>query len=159
MFPPQNVVDGRLNDTGNPGDWSFWLADDLNFSPELTIDLESNYDVAAIAIQNTHNRGNNDRGTRGVRLSLAPEGHRFVQVAEFDLPDAANQDPIDMQCLILPRPTRARYVTLEITSWYGFAAGLNEVQIFAFPNSTASGDPNIEQPGNSADGKTGQPGS
>ncbi len=141
VFPLENAVDGRLNDTGAPADWSFWLANPLNISPELTIDLESNHDIAAIAIQNTHNRQSNDRGTRGVRLSLSSDGDRFVPIAEFDLPNVANQNPIEMQCLILPRPTRARYVKVEITSWYGISAGLNEVQVFAIPGATGRPGP------------------
>jgi hypothetical protein len=133
VFPPQNIVDGRLNDTGEPGNWSFWLAPGA-VAAELVIDLTSIEQVAAICVHNTHNRLMNDRGSRHVRLSLSSDGKSFLPIGEIELPDAARQESIEMHEVALKPPSKARYVKVEITSWYGFGPGLNEVQVFAIPS-------------------------
>lgn len=141
VFPPENIVDGRMNDTGEPGDWSFWLANDGSQAAELTIDLESVCPVVAIWLQNTHNRSINDRGARSVRLSLSVDGKSYSPAGEIELPNAAGQEQIEMQNVNLPEPTKARYVKVECTAWYGFGPGLNEVQVFALPQEVPASRP------------------
>ncbi len=62
VFPPDKLTDGRLNDSGVPGDWSFWLAPDGE-SGEFTVDLLQPETIGRISLQNTNNRGIDDRGT------------------------------------------------------------------------------------------------
>src|SRR5438046_3042673 len=54
-FPFQNITNGRYNDTGSPGDWSFWLTDN-GLNGFATIDLQGDFVINRIDVQNTHNR-------------------------------------------------------------------------------------------------------
>src|SRR4051812_18671213 len=61
-FPYTNVTDGLLNDSGAPSAWSFWLTPNSQVG-SFTIDLQSSFTIDSFDLQNTHNRGFNDRGT------------------------------------------------------------------------------------------------
>jgi hypothetical protein len=130
VFYIENVVDGRINDSGAPQAWSFWLAADLQ-PAEFTVDLEDEFEVSEIRLQNTHNRQHNDRGTREYRLSLSLDGKTFVPIHQGELTDVAGQRNIEWVTIPIEPPKPARYVRFEAVSFYGVGAGLNELQVFA----------------------------
>ena len=64
IFPAKNLTDGRINDTGFPGSWSFWLASNENPVGEIIIDLGDQQVIDCLQLLNTHNRHHRDRGTK-----------------------------------------------------------------------------------------------
>jgi hypothetical protein len=141
IFPPDNLTDGRLNDSGVPGDWSFWLAPDGE-SGEFTVDLLQPERVGRVSLQNTNNRGNNDRGTESFALLGSPDNKHFFPLTDGELPRVT-----DAKGSAFPfydftfAPVEVRYVKLVVTRHYRHpqrpiehpcqGGGLNEIRIFA----------------------------
>jgi len=141
VFPPDNLTDGRLNDSGVPGDWSFWLAPDGE-SGEFTVDLLQSETIGRVSLQNTNNRGNNDRGTESFVLLGSLDNKTF-----FPLTDGELSRVTDAKGSAFPffdfafAPVEARYVKLVVTRHYRHpkrsldhpcqGGGLNEIRIFA----------------------------
>lgn len=128
-FTYQNLTDGRLDDTGTGGNWSFWLTPNGTLG-SATIDLLGLYDISTITLQNTHNRGYGDRATRDFRIELSADGTSFSTLLASTLPyeggtlslhDYAADDAV------------ARYVRVDVDSFYGSSGGLNEVMVNAVP--------------------------
>jgi F5/8 type C domain len=142
-FPPKSLTDGRLNDSGSPGDWSFWLAPDEE-NGEFTVDLLKSQEICRIDFQNTRNRTYCDRGFRGVSVLVSEDGVHFKEIftAELrripDLPAPGVDFPFESFPL---NPVRARFVKVVGTSHYqhpdlppenpNHGGGLNEIRIFA----------------------------
>lgn len=140
VFPPDNLTDGRTDDSGVPGDWSFWLAPDHQ-AGEFTVDLLESHSVSRIELQNTRNRSIGDRGMKRFRILVSLDNRDFTPVMEGEL--AA----IDLQQRTFPfetfsfPPVAARYVKVEGIDHYRSAdrpmddphqgGGLNEIRIFA----------------------------
>jgi hypothetical protein len=140
VFPPDNLTDGRLNDSGVPGDWSFWLAPDGE-DGEFTVDLLEAQSIGRIALQNTNNRGIDDRGTNSFEAYGSLDNKSFFPLANGALAriTAEKGEAYPFEDFSFPA-MEARYVKLVVTSHYRHAkrtathpcqgGGLNEIRIF-----------------------------
>lgn len=143
VFPPSALTDGRLNDSGSPGDWSFWLAPN-GAAGEFTVDLLENRNIGRVELQNTRNRTYGDRGLRGFKLLVSADGSEFKEVLAGELPRVTDLPAAGMEfpfeSFTLP-PVNARYVKVVGLSHYhrtdrppedlNQGGGLNEIRIFA----------------------------
>ncbi|HEY1122178.1 MAG TPA: discoidin domain-containing protein, partial [Haloferula sp.] len=141
VFPPDNLTDGRLNDSGVPGDWSFWLAPDGE-SGEFTVDLLQAEEIGRVSLQNTNNRGNNDRGTENFVLLGSLDNKTFFPLTDGELPRVTDPKGTAFPFFDFPfAQAEVRYVKLVVTSHYRHpkrsidhpcqGGGLNEIRIFA----------------------------
>ncbi|MCW1912381.1 discoidin domain-containing protein [Luteolibacter sp. GHJ8] len=140
IFPPDNLTDGRLNDSGVPGDWSFWLAPDGE-NGEFTVDLLEESTVGSVALQNTNNRDIDDRGTAVFEVFGSLDNKSFFPLTEGELPRIAvkrgEEFPFHRFTF---GPQQLRYVKVVVSSHYAHpkrkpdhpcqGGGLNEIQIF-----------------------------
>ena len=139
VFPPSNLTDGRLDDSGVPGDWSFWLARDGE-NGEFTVDLLRAEAVSRIVLQNTSNRGIDDRGTAAFSLLGSLDNKSFFPLIDGKLPrvdPAENGYPF--HDFIFPA-TEVRFIKFVVMSHYRHpqraddhpcqGGGLNEIRIF-----------------------------
>lgn len=143
VFPPENLTDGRINDTGSPGDWSFWLAP--NGAPgEFTVDLLDSVEIGRVELQNTRNRTHGDRGLRDVSIQVSNDNENFHEIAFVELAAIGKQPPpgVDFPFeTITFQPVTARFVKVLGLSYYqdderpredhNEGGGLNEIRIFA----------------------------
>lgn len=143
VFPPDNLTDGRLNDTGSPGDWSFWLTPN-GMSGEFTVDLLEAREIGRIDLQNTRNRNHGDRGLRDFIILVSDDNREFREVAAGTLPYIAQLPPpgsdIPFETFRFA-PVTARYVKVVASSYQrnpsrpasnpNEGGGLNEIRIFA----------------------------
>lgn len=143
VFPAETLTDGRLNDTGTPGDWSFWLAPN-GMDGEFTVDLLENTLVGRIDLQNTRNRTYGDRGMHQFKVLVSEDGVGFKEILEGELrriaqlPAPGVDFPFESFTFA---PVTARFVKVVATSHYHNPAspseapnrggGLNEIRIFA----------------------------
>lgn len=140
VFPPDNLTDGRLDDSGVPGDWSFWLAPDGD-SGEFTVDLLKAEKIGRISLQNTSNRGIDDRGTAEFEAFGSLDNKSFFPLVSGSLPRVAEEHgqafPFhDFRFT----PVEARYVKVVVTRHYRHltrpagdphhGGGMNEIRIF-----------------------------
>jgi len=140
VFPPDNLTDGRLDDGGVPGDWSFWLAPDGS-GGEFTVDLLRPESVGRLSLQNTDNRGIGDRGTAEFEAFGSLDNRSFFQLVAAELPridgDRGQAFPFhDFRFT----PVEVRYVKVVVTRHFRHPArpandphqggGLNEIRIF-----------------------------
>lgn len=142
-FSPEHLTDGRLNDSGVPGDWSFWLAPN-GVNGEFTVDLLERKEIGRVDLQNTRNRNHGDRGTREFVLMVSDDNIVFREVAKGELKQISKLPPpgsdIPFESFQFP-PVTARYVKLVCLSHWRNASrptsnpneggGLNEIRIFA----------------------------
>jgi hypothetical protein len=140
VFPPDNLTDGRLNDSGVPGDWSFWLAPD-GAGGEFTVDLLRAETVGRLSLQNTNNRGIDDRGTAAFEAFGSTDNKVFFPLSAGGLP-RVGEDPGEA----FPfhdfsfDPVEVRYVKVVVTRHFRHSerpaddphqsGGLNEIRIF-----------------------------
>ncbi|MEO5914162.1 MAG: discoidin domain-containing protein [Luteolibacter sp.] len=143
LFPPQTLTDGRLNDSGSPGDWSFWLSPNET-DGEFTVDLLEKTEIGRIDLQNTRNRTHGDRGTRGFRILVSDDGGDFREIVHGRLQRIAElpSPGVDFPFESFPfAPVTARFVKVVVDSHYrlperpldnpNHGGGLNEIRIFA----------------------------
>lgn len=141
VFPPEKLTDGRLDDSGVPGDWSFWLAPDGE-GGEFTIDLLRAETIGRISLQNTRNRGIDDRGTAEFEAYGSLDNKSFFPLVTGSLPRV--DVPRDVEFPFhdfMFAPVEARYVKVVVTRHYRSlerpadhphqGGGLNEIRIFA----------------------------
>lgn len=130
VFPTSNLTDGRLDDSGNPSDWSFWLTPNgANGGSAATIDLAGLYSVSSFELQDTHNRGYFDRGTDEYTLSVSLDGTTFVPVVSDAFSDSEWRN-LTLKTDTLAVPALARYVRFDVVSGYGGSSvGLNELRV------------------------------
>lgn len=140
IFPPDNLTDGRLNDSGVPGDWSFWLAPDGD-DGEFTVDLLEPQSVGRVALQNTNNRGIDDRGTASFEAYGSLDNKSFFPLVDGKLTrvPAKKGEAYPIEEFGFPA-AEARYVKFVVTSHYRHTGrradhpcqggGLNEIRIF-----------------------------
>lgn len=141
VFPPDKLTDGRLDDTGVPGDWSFWLAPDGE-SGEFTVDLIDPETISRVSLQNTGNRGMDDRGTEAFELFGSLDNKVFFPLVSGTLPrvtaaDSARSFPFHDFTFAA---VEVRYVKCVVTRHYRHeqrpsdhpcqGGGLNEIRIF-----------------------------
>ncbi|MGJ8695172.1 MAG: discoidin domain-containing protein [Verrucomicrobiaceae bacterium] len=137
-FPCSNITDGRVNDSGFPGDWSFWLAPNHHPTSELTIDLGEEFSIDCIQVFNTRNRHHGDRGTNLFEIYSGTDPSTLKKIgagrlAKIESTLSAGDAPVGETYTFSPR--KARYVKLVLRSFYASApksssAGLNEVRVF-----------------------------
>lgn len=143
VFPPSTLTDGRLNDSGSPGDWSYWLAPNHDHG-EFTVDLLSSHKIGRVDLQNTRNRAHDDRGMHGFRLLVSEDGVDYREILQGKL--ARIEGPVQPG-VEFPfesfsfGPVVARYVKVIGTSHYRErggpedddhqGGGLNEIRIFS----------------------------
>lgn len=140
VFPPDNLTDGRLDDSGVPGDWSFWLAPDGE-SGEFTVDLLRAETIGRLSLQNTRNRGIDDRGTARFEAFGSLDNKHFFPLVDGELPRAAASTDAGLPFHEFSfAPVDARYVKVLVTEHYRHlerpadhpcqGGGLNEIRIF-----------------------------
>ena len=132
-FPASNITDGRFDDTGSPGNWSFWLTPNGQVG-SATIDLGSLYSISSFQLQNTHNRDYNDRGTNAFDISVSSDGINFTPLVTDSF---ATWPSIPIVTESTFAPTTGEYVKFNIDSFYGSSGGLNELQVFGTPAPAA----------------------
>ena len=138
VFPPDNVTDGRTDDSGVPNDWSFWLAPDGK-SGEFTVDLIDPATVSRISLQNTANRGIGDRGTARFLLLGSLDNQNFKPLLEAALPPIVAGEGYPFHDFHF-EPTRVRFVKFLVLEHLRSperpadhpiqGGGLNEIRIF-----------------------------
>lgn len=138
VFPPDNVTDGRTDDSGVPNDWSFWLAPDGK-SGEFTVDLIDPAIISRISLQNTANRGIGDRGTARFLLLGSLDNHDFKPLLEADLPPIVPGESYPFHDFHFDA-TRVRFVKFVVLEHLRHperpvdhpiqGGGLNEIRIF-----------------------------
>jgi len=138
IFPFSNITDGRINDTGFPGDWSFWLAPDDQPHSAVTIDLEQITTIDCIQILSTRNRHHGDRGTHEFDILTSLDNSSFEplgsgRLEKIEKPLSADGPPPNETFVF--KPLEARFVKIVPRSFYAntrrfSSAGLNEVRIF-----------------------------
>lgn len=142
-FPPETLTDGRLNDTGSPGDWSFWLAPNGTHG-EFTVDLLESCRIGRIELQNTRNRTHGDRGLREISVRISEDNVSFREILHTELawipqlPAPGVDFPLQSFSV---DPVTARYIKVVGLTHYrnpdrplqnpNEGGGLNEIQIFA----------------------------
>lgn len=140
VFPPDKLTDGRLDDSGVPGDWSFWLAPDGE-DGEFTVDLITPEVISRVSLQNTGNRGIGDRGVESFKLSGSLDNRIFFPLGEGSLPRIEpSETTFPFHDFTFPQ-VEVRYVKLVVTSHFRHpdrpadhpcqGGGLNEIRIFA----------------------------
>lgn len=143
VFPPESLTDGRLNDSGNPGDWSFWLAPN-GANGEFTVDLLDHHKIGRIELQNTRNRTYGDRGMRHFRVEVSDDGIDFTEIFRGELQRIAKLPApgvgFPFETFTFP-PVSTRYVKVTGLDHYSslerpprepnHGGGLNEIRIFA----------------------------
>lgn len=142
-FGPWCLTDGRLNDTGTPGDWSFWIAPNGEHG-EFTIDLLEPSKIERIALQNTRNRTHGDRGMRAFEILISDDNKSFHKIVSSELariieaPSPGEEIPFETFTF----PTvETRYVKVICLSHYrhptrpesnpNHGGGLSEIRIFS----------------------------
>ncbi len=142
-FGPSALTDGRLNDTGTPGDWSFWLAPNEE-NGEFTIDLLEPGEIGRIELQNTRNRTHGDRGIREFSILVSSDNKTFREILSGELARIVEApspgEDIPFETFTFPA-LEARYVKVVCLSHYSHptrpasnpnhGGGLNEIRIFA----------------------------
>ena len=142
-FPAASLTDGRLNDGGSPGDWSFWLAPNGE-DGEFTLDLLEVHEIGRIDLQNTRNRTYGDRGFREIQVLVSDDGMEFREIFTADLARIPELPVpgVDFPFESFPvAPVRARFVKVVGLSHHrhpdrppadpNHGGGLNEIRIFA----------------------------
>lgn len=127
-FPPSNVTDGELNDYYG-ADRSFWLGPNGGLE-SITVDLDDLFSIDRIDLQNTHNGGYNDRGTEDFSIWVSEDGIEWTQILDRTLPNAYGTGNVIPLASYLFDPISARYVRLDVESFYGAGAGLNEIRVY-----------------------------
>lgn len=142
-FLSGNVVDGDILDaTGADSltNTSLWLsAAGTGAGQYVQVNLGESINISSISVIDTHNRGNNDRGTAGFKLSYSSDGISFSELATstFSKNDWTYQTPLSFAANVT-----AQYVRFTATSVFyslgthvaasesSSSAGLSELQVF-----------------------------
>jgi uncharacterized repeat protein (TIGR01451 family) len=137
-FGPNHVTDGRLDDTLNPSGYSFWLTRPGTLD-NFTVDLEGQYPISRIRLQNTHTYTYNSYETRRFSISVSADGANFTTVLESGLKNVFGMTgalPIQHWDIV---PTTARYVRFQVLTYSGTGGGLSEIFVQVAPTLSATG--------------------
>ncbi|MFC7336822.1 FecR domain-containing protein [Haloferula chungangensis] len=142
IFPPDNLTDGRLDDSGVPGDWSFWLAPEHE-GGEFIVDLLDTHEVSLVSLQGTTNRAIDDRGAASVELLGSLDNKTYFPLSGGPMPridPSLYGQSFPFEDFNFP-PVELRYLKCIITSYYKHptrpadhrnqGGGLNEIRIFS----------------------------
>lgn len=142
VFPAAALTDGRLNDSGSPWDWSFWLAPNGQ-AGSFTVDLLTPQTISRVDFMNTRNRHHNDRGLEAFRLEVSIDGEHFEPVLSDTLQRVGNGEEDNynfaFETFTFPQVS-ARYVRVIGLSHYSHSiypdadpytsGGLNEIRVY-----------------------------
>lgn len=123
-FPASNVTDGDFDDTGTDFNWSFWLSSEA--TGFVTVDLQSSFSITKLRLQNTHNRGHNDRGSNQYNLLVSSDGTSFTPVVSDSFGTWPALPIVEHNIA----PVTARYVRFQALTRYGDSVGLNELEVY-----------------------------
>eukprot|EP00092_Neocalanus_flemingeri_P099497 GFUD01126916.1.p1 GENE.GFUD01126916.1~~GFUD01126916.1.p1 ORF type:complete len:622 (+),score=120.29 GFUD01126916.1:104-1969(+) len=103
---------------------NYWVGPDGAASFILNLGCRQTF--AGIQLVNTHNGQVRDRATKRFRLfSSQTASGPWTQVLDTQLGDSRQQqDPLPLQMIALDTQTTARFVKLELLSWWGDGGGL-----------------------------------
>ena len=139
-FTYQNITDGLGGDTGTPGNWSFWLTPQGQMG-SATIDLQGQYNVDQLDIQDTHNRGYYDRGTQDFDVSVSNDGVHFTNLLTDSFTNAEWVN-LTTNTYNSFAPVTARYVKFNVDSlWGGQSGGINELTVYGSPAVLSTPEP------------------
>jgi len=134
QYGPTAIVDGRVNEewaTTNPA--AFWLLPNATLGAAI-VDLEGEFLIDRIDLQNTHNGSSMDRGTQDFTLQVSLDGESWTEVVDDTLSFFSGaglgqlNTPLESFAFA---ETWARYVRFQVDSYYGAGGGLAELRIFA----------------------------
>ncbi len=129
IFAPNNITNGLTTD-GVQADGSYWLSAYYENSATATIDLGRTYEIASIALEDTHNGTHNDCGTQDFRIGVSRDGVSFTTVvtSSFTNTEWANDT---WQTLSIPAAD-VQYIRFYADSCYGpfGIVGLTELEAF-----------------------------
>jgi hypothetical protein len=143
-FQAGNIVDQRYDDLRNlAGDVfdnvpaygtqaSYWLAPDGVTDATLTVDLQGEFRIDRIDLQNTHNGQFNERGTADFRIEASTDGVLFSTIFSGTLADVTNlgsEIPIITYSAAAGdfSPFFATQLRFVAETFYHTGAGLNEL--------------------------------
>jgi hypothetical protein len=147
-FTYQNIDDGLFNDTAGDGstsppyspaaphNWSFWLTPN-GLIGSATIDLLGNFNINQIQVQNTHNRGFNDRGTNAYHIDVSTNNVNYTTIITDSFPTWPSLPIVTYNF----SPVQAEFVRFNIDSFFGSSGGLNEMSVFGTQVSTGTPEP------------------
>eukprot|EP00092_Neocalanus_flemingeri_P026563 GFUD01028787.1.p1 GENE.GFUD01028787.1~~GFUD01028787.1.p1 ORF type:complete len:626 (+),score=118.16 GFUD01028787.1:104-1981(+) len=103
---------------------NYWIGPDGTASFILNLGCRQTFD--GIKLVNTHNGQARDRATKQFKLfSSQTASGPWTQVLDTQLGDSRQQqDPLPLQMIALDTQTTARFVKLELLSWWGDGGGL-----------------------------------
>jgi len=148
-FVVENAIDQRIDDEAGGG-ITYWLGRNYTMDEYFILDLGEVYTIDRIELQNTHNRGYNDRGTADFEIwaslgvdannelldprlildSMLMDRCAYGYNIPFDVFSAPNGD--------FP-PFNARYLKFVANTYWGVGSGLSEIRIFGYvPEPTTS---------------------
>ena len=141
LFPASKVTDMQLDEQIG-GSFSYWIGRDNVQGEYFILDLGDDVRIEGLELQNTHNRGYNDRGTAGFEIWAAmgvDANNELIDpklVMEGVLPDrfgAGDDIPFDVFSADAGDfdATWGRYVQFVATSHWGVSSGLNEIRVLA----------------------------
>jgi hypothetical protein len=117
-FPFDNLTDGRLNDSGSSGDWSFWLAP-ASATGEFVLDLEGWFAINYIDLQNTDNRDWSNAGTADFRIEVSLDDVNYTALINSTLTDVRGMSGFLPFNSFAFAPVDARYIKFFADSSYG----------------------------------------
>jgi len=141
-FDVSKVTDMRL-DEEYAGVMSYWIGRNNTPNEFFTLDLGGLFLIDGIELQNTHNRGYNDRGTREFEIWAATEVDGANNLINpqlildsvmanrwgtgYDIPfDVFSAAAGDFAAF------EGRYVQFVANSYWGVSSGLNEIRLMGF---------------------------
>ncbi len=133
QYAPTAIVDGRVNEEWTaPAMAAYWLLPNATLGAAV-IDLEGEFLIDRIDLQNTHNGGSKDRGTRDFTLLVSLDGDDWTEVVSDTL---SFYNDASTAWLNTPLESFefdeiwARFVKFQVDSYYGVGGGLAELRVF-----------------------------
>src|SRR5579883_44730 len=138
LVAPYHVTDGRLDDTFNGSNYSFWLTRPATLD-YFVVDLEKKYSITSFRLQNTHTAQYNTYETARFRISVSSDGTHYTTVVQSTLRNVFGwTGALPIQDWNIPATT-ARYVRFDVLSYNGGGGGLNEIFVQTAPTLSAQG--------------------
>jgi hypothetical protein len=126
LYSEANIVDNQVTEDACV---DYWLLPDEQLGA-VKLDFVGREAVRRVLIMNTSNGFKLDRMTRRIRLELL-DGGKTAYSTELDLRPHPEWTEV-----VLDRPASADALRIDILSYVGAGAGLNEVKVIrASPNS------------------------
>jgi MYXO-CTERM domain-containing protein len=152
-FPGSKITDGVGNDLQD--NITYWLGSQNALNEYLVVDLGADVDIERLGLQNTHNRGSHDRGTRdfnvSVRTNAQGQGNganagEWTQILNGTLADVRGDDDGLQTIQYNVNSTTGRYVRFEAVNGWGASSGLNELEVYANQDFDNGGNHALNRP-------------